>query len=104
MFDESEKWPFEVPPGRTKKDEIIKPVPDTPKLYVLKGGNSACILCSLPPVFYFVGDKIDADHLKDEISPSLKAEDSLKFAQNLAMNNLREKGKQWWKISYKVFK
>ena len=34
LFDESEEGPFEVPPGRTNKCEIIKTVSGAPKLYI----------------------------------------------------------------------
>ena len=35
---------------------------------------------------------------------ALKANDRLKFAQDMASNNIREKGKLWYKLSYKVLK
>ena len=50
------------------------------------------MLCSLSYSFYFVGDKIDDDCFKDEITPSLKSNDRLKFFQDVAMNHLRYKG------------
>ena len=46
LFDESEEIPFEVTPGRTNVGIIRKPVPGTPKLYVLQDSKSACVLCS----------------------------------------------------------
>ena len=61
LFDESENWPFEVPPGCTNKDEIIKLVPGAPKLYALKENNSAWVFCSFLSAFFFVGDKLAAD-------------------------------------------
>ena len=39
--------------------------------------------------FYFIGNKIDADLLKDEITPSLKANYGLKFSQDVASNHAR---------------
>ena len=42
-FDESEKGPFEVPPGRTKKQKKRKSVSGATELYVLQGVNSACM-------------------------------------------------------------
>ena len=54
--------------------------------------------------FYFIGDKITADFFKDEITPSLKANDQIKFARGVLFNNVREKGKPQLKLSYKVLK
>ena len=51
------------------------------------------MFCSLSSSFYFIGDKIADDHFKDEIAPSLKANDKLKFAQYLTLNRVRENGK-----------
>ena len=48
---------------------------------------------SLSYVFFLVVDKIAADCFKDEISPSLKANNGLKFAQDVAFNCVRRKGK-----------
>ena len=44
-FYKSEKGPFEVPIGRTKKDEIRKLVPGSTKLYVLQERNSPFVFC-----------------------------------------------------------
>ena len=49
------------------------------------------MLCSLSSEFYFIGDKSYVDNLKDEITPSLQANDRLKFSQNVALNHVREK-------------
>ena len=54
--------------------------------------------------FLFDGDKIAAGSFKDEITPLLKANDRLKFAQYVAMNHVREKIKPQLKLSYKLFK
>ena len=54
--------------------------------------------------FYFIGDKNAVDYFKEEITPSLKANYMLKFAQDVALNNIREKEKSQCKISYKVLK
>ena len=43
IFDESEKGPFEVPPGLTNKYK--KSVPNAPKLYVFQENKSACVFC-----------------------------------------------------------
>ena len=51
-----------------------------------------------------IGDKISADHFKDEIAPSLKANNRLKFDQDVALNHVREKGKPRRKPSYKLLK
>ena len=90
MFDNSEKGPFEVPTVRTKKDEQY--VPGGPKLYVLQGRKSCCVLFSLSYYFNFFGGKISAGCFKDEITPSLKSNNRLKFYQDVAMNRAREKG------------
>ena len=42
-------------------------------------------------VFLFIGDKVAVYCFKDEIIPSLKANDRLKFDQDLTINNMREK-------------
>ena len=40
--------------------------------------------------FYLIGDKISADHFKDEITPLIKANDGLKFVPDVALNHVRE--------------
>ena len=95
LFYESEKGLFEVPTDCTNKDEIGKLVPGAPELYVFKKINSVCIFCSLSSEFFFIGDRVSADQFKYAISPLLKVNESLKFAQYVAMNNLKEKGKKW---------
>ena len=50
--------------------------------------------------FYFIDDKIATDNFEDEITPSLKENDRIKFDQDVAMNLLREKRKPRCKISY----
>ena len=47
------------------------------------------MFCSLSYEFYFIGDEIASDHFKDEMTPLLKANDELKFAQDMALNNVR---------------
>ena len=42
--------------------------------------------------------------LKMKIHPSLKANDRLKFSQDVSTNRAREKGKPQCKISYQVLK
>ena len=64
-----EKGPFEVPPRRTKVDEIRRSVPDAPKLY-FRESKSNCVLCSFSSKFFFTGVKMHADHFKFEIYPS----------------------------------
>ena len=103
MFDESENGPFEVPPGLTKI-YTFKKVPDAPKLYVLHKKKDSCVLSSFLSELFFIGDKIAVDCLKDEITPSLKSNERLKFAQDVALNNVREKVKPQCKLSYKVLK
>ena len=91
MFDESEKGPFELPPGRTNKG--YKYVPDAPKLYGVCENISAGVFCSLLFVFYFIGNKIAIYHFKDEIKPLLKSNDRLKFAQDVVVDSVQEKVK-----------
>ena len=50
----------------------------------------------------FIGDKIASGHFKDEITPSLKADDKIKCFQGVALNRVRNKGKPRCKLSYKV--
>ena len=66
-------------------------VPDAPMLYDLQKNNIDCVLCSFSSVFYFIGDKIAAYCLKNEITPSLKANDRLKFAQYVTLHHVIEK-------------
>ena len=73
-------------------------------LYVLQKNNGDCVFCSFSSGFYFIGDKIDADHFKYEIVPSVKGNGRLKFSQDVAMNRVREKEEKGCKISYKIFK
>ena len=47
------------------------------------------MLCSLSSVFYFIGDKISAHCLKDDIKPSLRANSRLKYALDVALNLVR---------------
>ena len=63
-------------------------IPESPMLYVLQSNKSNCVLCSLSSTFYFIGDKIYADHFKDEITPSLRANESPKISQYVAMNRV----------------
>ena len=62
------------------------------------------MLYSLSYSFYLIGGKISADHFKDGITPSLKANDKLKFAQDVALNHVIDKGKLLYKLSYKLLK
>ena len=51
------------------------------------------VFCSLLDSSYFIGDNISADFKKDEITPLLKANDRLKFDQDVAFYCVIEKGK-----------
>ena len=62
------------------------------------------MFCSLSYEFFFVGNKKIGDIFKDTITTSIKANYRLKFARYVTTDNVREKGKPRWKISYKVFK
>ena len=55
MYDEIEKGPYEVPPVRTKTDKNKYLVLISCRFCSEK---SACVLCLLSSVFYFVGDKM----------------------------------------------
>ena len=44
--------------------------------------------------FYPVSDKFSDDHYKDEVIPSIKANDRPKSAKDVAMNHVRDMGKQ----------
>ena len=68
---------------------IKESVPDAPKLYHLRENKSSCVFCSFSSAFYFIGDKHSADRFKGEIIPPLKANDRLKFAQDVALNHVR---------------
>ena len=60
LLHESENGTIEVSDGRTKSYDK-KSVHDAPKLYVIQENSFACVLCSLPFSFYFIGDKTAAD-------------------------------------------
>ena len=62
------------------------------------------MFCSLSSVFYSIGDKIDADCFKYEIIPLVKANDRIKFDQDVTLNHVREKVKPRCKLLYKLFK
>ena len=51
-----------------------------------------------------IDHKIAAGCHKDEITPSLKTNYRLKFSHYVEMNNVREKGKPRYKLSFKVFR
>ena len=76
---------------------IEKLLPDTPKLYILQK-TIACVFYSLSYEFYYIGNKIADDHFKDDITPSLKANYRLKFAQNISFNHVRDKVKPRCKL------
>ena len=92
------KWPFEVRPGHTKKDQKIKTVSGDPRLYFLQGVNSACVIGLLSYSFYFIGDKIYADHFKYEI------DDRLRFTLYVAISHVIDKERPRCKLLYRVFK
>ena len=62
------------------------------------------MLCSFSYAFFFIGDKITADRFKDEITPSLRANYRLKFAQDVALNHAVGKRKPQYKIFYNILK
>ena len=48
------------------------------------------LVCSVHFHFIFIyGDKIPADHFKDEITPSIKSNFRIKFSQDVEMNHVR---------------
>ena len=57
------------------------------------------MFCSLSYFVVVVADEIATDCFKGEITPSFKANYRLKFAQNVAMNHVKEKRKPQYKIS-----
>ena len=59
---------------------------------------------SISSIFFFIVNKISADNFKNEITPSLKANNGLKLDQYVALNRVREKGKPRCKLSYEVLK
>ena len=79
-------------------------VSGAPKFYNFQDRKRACVFCSLLSEFFFVGDKIAANHFKDAIIPSLKANDRPKFSQDVEMNHAKEKVKTQCKNLYKAFK
>ena len=50
------------------------------------------MLFQFPSEYFFVGNKVAADHLKEPILTSLKARYRLKFAQDVASNHVIDKG------------
>ena len=57
---------------------------------------------SFSSAFFFIGDKIAADNLKDEITTSIKANNRLKCDQDVSLHSVRDKGKPQYKLSYKI--
>ena len=73
-------------------------------MYALQENNSYCVLWSFSSALFFIGNKIAADYFQDAITPYLKASNRFKFAQEVALNCVREKVKPKHKLSYKVLK
>ena len=46
----------------------------------------------------FVGDKIDDDYFKDEITPSLEANNKLEFSRDVSINHVGENDKTLYKL------
>ena len=59
---------------------------------------------SLSSKLLFIGDTIASDCFKEEITPSLKANDRLKLPQYVALDRVRKRGKPRCKLSCKVLK
>ena len=55
-------------------------------------------------MFFCTVDKISADQFEDEITPSLKTNDGLKFSQDVALNRVKEKKQLGYKHSYNVLR
>ena len=70
---------------------IKKLVRDARKLYALQENKIVSVLCSLSSEFYFIGDKIAADHFWKKITPSLKKNDGIQFAEDVVLNHVIEK-------------
>ena len=98
LFDESENAPFEVPSGRTKTYYFKKQYPMIQGcMFYSKITVLICYVhCHLK--FYLIGDKISAGCFKDEITPSLKANDRLRSAQDVTFKNVKEKVKPRCKL------
>ena len=62
------------------------------------------MFCAFSSLFYFIGDRISTEIFEDEITPSLKENDRLKFSQDVELNNMRKKVKPRCKLSYKLLK
>ena len=60
------------------------------------------MLCSLSSVFYLIANKLSARCLKDDITPSLRANNRLKFALDVALNHVGKKEKPQYILSYKL--
>ena len=62
------------------------------------------MLCSFSYAYYFIGENNAADCLKDEITPSLKANDGIKLSRDVTLNHVREKVKTQCKLAYELLK
>ena len=52
----------------------------------------------------FIGNKIASNHFIDEITPSLKESYGLKCFEDVVLNCVKDKGKPWCKLLYKLLK
>ena len=104
FFDESINTPFEVPPGRIYTNDMKNQYLIIQSCMFYRDNKIACVFCLLSYSFYFIGDKMYADCFLDKTTPSLKANDRLKFYQDVAFNRVEEKGNPRCKISYKILK
>ena len=66
--------------------------------------SQAYVFCSLSYLFHFIGDNFYDYCLKDEITHLLKANNRLKFAQDVTLKFSRERVKTRCKTSYKLLK
>ena len=88
-----------------EKDTQFKKINTWCSKVVCFTGKYYC-LCffSFSSTLEFIGDKIAAGYFKDKITPSLKENDRLKFSQDVALNNVRDKVEPRCKLSYTVLK
>ena len=89
LFDNTEERPFEVTIGHMKVCVIIKQVPGYPKFFSI---NKLYLYVLFIFIYIFVVTKV-SEYFLNNIIPQLKANNRLKFAQDVALNHAIVRGK-----------
>ena len=86
--------PFKVPAGAAKITARRRRTKGAPMLFLLQDKTAGCVFCSLASGLFSYGDIIAANIFKSKLPESLKADDRMQFAADVATNRGRKKGEQ----------